>query len=95
MYSHLFDDIFLPKLENFNELGKLAVHEERSIIILENVIKKYNIKISNDELKVIGDLINPKTSNYDEWKEEFKIGKWIFEIISNPRNNVDVDKLII
>jgi len=92
MYSHLFDDIFLPKLSNYKKLGKLGIHEERSILILKHIVKKYKIDISNDELVVIGDLINPKTSDYDNWNSNFKIGKWIFEIISNPINNVDVDK---
>jgi HD superfamily phosphohydrolase len=92
MYSHLFDDIFLPKLSNYKNLGNVCIHEERSIIILKNIVNKYKINISSDELVVIGDLINPKNSNYDKWNKEFKIGKWIFEIISNPRNNVDVDK---
>ena len=92
MYSHLFDDLFLPKLPNYKELGEVVIHELRSIIILKELIKNNSIPISEDELLVIGDLINPKTSNYDNWKEEFKVGKWIFEIISNPRNNVDVDK---
>ena len=92
MYSHLFDDIFLPKLSNYKSLGKMSIHEERSIIILKNIINKYKIDITPDELVVIGDLINPKNSNYDNWNEQFKIGKWIFQIISNPKNNVDVDK---
>jgi len=92
MYSHLFDDIFLPKLSNYKSLGKMSIHEERSIIILKNIINKYKINITPDELVVIGDLINPKNSNYDNWNEQFKIGKWIFQIISNPKNNVDVDK---
>ena len=39
MYSHLFDDIFLPKLSNFKKLGKLAIHEYRSIVILKHVIE--------------------------------------------------------
>jgi len=92
MYSHLFDDIFLPKLSNYKSLGKMSIHEERSIIILKNIINKYKINITPDELVVIGDLINPKNSNYDNWNEQFKIGKWIFQNISNPKNNVDVDK---
>jgi HD superfamily phosphohydrolase len=92
MYSHLFDDLFLPKLKNYKVFGKKAIHEERSIIILDHVIKKYNINITEGEFKVISDLINPKTSDYEKWEEEFKIGKWLFEIISNPKNNVDVDK---
>ena len=92
MYSHMFDDIFLPQLDKFKDLGKYAIHEERSILILEHMIKKYGIDISKDELIVIGDLINPKDNNYNNWNEKYKIGKWIFEIVSNPRNNVDVDK---
>ena len=92
MYSHLFDDLFLPKLDNYEKFGKLVIHEQRSIVILGNIIKKYDIDITDAEFKVIGDLINPKTSDYDKWDEEFKIGKWLFEIISNPKNNVDVDK---
>jgi HD superfamily phosphohydrolase len=92
MYSHLIDDLFLPMLPNYKDLGDLAVHEIRSIVILKKLIKKNNIPISDEELKVIGDLINPKTSNYEKWSKEFQVGKWIFEIISNPRNNVDVDK---
>jgi HD superfamily phosphohydrolase len=88
----MFDDIFLPQLDKFKDLGKYAIHEERSILILEHMIKKYGIDISKDELIVIGDLINPKDNNYNNWNEKYKIGKWIFEIVSNPRNNVDVDK---
>jgi HD superfamily phosphohydrolase len=92
MYSHLFDDLFLPMLPNFKELGDLVTHEMRSISILKHVVKKYNIKITTDELLVIGDLIHPKNNTYDNWLDEFKVGKWIFQIISNPVNNVDVDK---
>tara|TARA_Y100000991_G_C21974453_1_gene351354 strand:+ start:2381 stop:3640 length:1260 start_codon:yes stop_codon:yes gene_type:complete len=92
MYSHMFDDIFLPQLDKFKDLGKYAIHEERSILILEHMIKKYGIDITKDELIVIGDLINPKDNNYNNWNEKYKVGKWIFEIVSNPRNNVDVDK---
>lgn len=92
MYSHLIDDLFLPMLPNYKELGDLAIHEIRSIVILKNLIKKHNIPINDEEVRVISDLINPKTSNYEKWSKEFQVGKWIFEIISNPRNNVDVDK---
>lgn len=92
MYSHMFDDIFLPQLDKFKYLGKYAIHEERSILILKHMINKYNIDINKDELLVIRDLINPKDNNYDKWNEKYRIGKWIFEIVSNPRNNVDVDK---
>ena len=69
MYSHLFDDIFLPKLSNYKSLGNVGIHEERSIIILKNIIDKYKINITTDELVVIGDLINPKNNNYANWND--------------------------
>lgn len=94
MYSHLFDDLFLSKLKK--DIGDLAEHENRSIFILENIIKKYKINISKSELKVIGDLIHTNIDkldfNYNSWDEKYKVGKWIFEIVSNPKNSIDVDK---
>jgi HD superfamily phosphohydrolase len=92
MFSHLFDDLFLPKLDHYKELGENVIHEIRSIKILQDMIKKYDIDITPGELKVISGLIEPDFNNYEEWDEEFKVGKWIFEIISNPRNGIDVDK---
>ena len=91
-YSHLFDDLFLKKLPNYKSLGTMVEHEERSKLLLSYLVEKYNINLSKSELKVIGDLINPKKSDYNSWDEEFKIGKWIFQIVSNPVNDIDVDK---
>ena len=81
LYSHLFDDMFLPKLKNYSDLGDNVYHEVRSVKILGAIIDRYNINITKDELTVIGDLINSNTNNYNNWISEFKIGKWIFEII--------------
>ena len=91
-YSHLFDDLFLKKIDNYNELGQNVHHENRSKLLLRHIIKKYSIELTSDDLKVICDLIDPYNSDYDNWKEEFKVGKWIFQIVSNPINNIDVDK---
>jgi HD superfamily phosphohydrolase len=92
MYSHLFDDMFLKNLDNYSELGDMVHHENRSILLLYHIVHKNDIKLSDDEILVIGDLINPKNNDYNSWDNEFKVGKWIFEIISNPINNIDVDK---
>ena len=95
LYSHLFDNCFLPLLPNYNELKNLTNnihHENRSIFLLKYIINKYNIDLSEEQIQVIGDLINPKISNYDNWKEEYKVGEWIFQIVSNPINSIDVDK---
>ena len=57
MFSHLFDDLFLTKLKKDN---KLSIHENRSIMLLDYIVKKYNIELSANQVKIIGDLINSK-----------------------------------
>lgn len=88
MFSHLFDDLFMKDSDNI-----MAIHEIRSIVILKNIISKYNLNINEEEMKVIEDLIYPYNKKYDEWDEKFKLGKWIFEIVSNDYSHLDVDKL--
>jgi len=95
LFSHLFDDIFLPKLPNYKELTertKSVSHEHRSIILLNYIVATYNVNLTKHQLKVIGDLINPKEAEYSKWKPQYHVGKWIFQIISNPINSIDVDK---
>ncbi len=95
LFSHLFDDYFLEKLPNYNDLKnqtKNTSHENRSIFLLNHIVDKYNIQLNKDQLKVIGDLINPKDAKYTKWKPKYQIGEWIFQIISNPINSIDVDK---
>ena len=91
-YSHLFDDLILPKLANYNKLNNFKHHEHRSVSLLKIIILKYNININIDEYQFIADLILENTCNYNKWHEYFKIGEWIFSIISNKKNGIDVDK---
>lgn len=95
LFSHLFDDYFLESLPNYNELKTLTkniLHENRSITLLNHMVEKYEVPLNKDQIKFIGDLINPKESEYGKWKSKYQIGRWIFQIISNPLNSIDVDK---
>jgi HD superfamily phosphohydrolase len=95
LYSHLFDDCFLPKLPNYKELIEKTDnvnHENRSIFLLKYLINKYNINLDKDQILVISDLIHPKNASYSNWKEKYQVGEWIFQIVSNPINSIDVDK---
>lgn len=96
LFSHLFDDYFLDNLPNIEELRtttKNTTHENRSIYLLNYIVENYNgLLLNKDQLKVIGDLINPKESEYSKWKSKYHVGKWIFQIVSNPLNSIDVDK---
>jgi HD superfamily phosphohydrolase len=95
LFSHLFDDYFLESLPNYQELKSLTkntVHENRSITLLNHMVDKYGVLLNKEQIKVIGDLINPKESEYIKWKPKYQVGRWIFQIISNPLNSIDVDK---
>lgn len=95
LFSHLFDDYFLEKLPNITEIKSMTTnwcHENRSIFLLNYIVEQYKIELTSDMIKVISDLINPKESEYNKWKPKYMVGRWIFQIISNPLNSVDVDK---
>ncbi len=95
LFSHLFDDYFIDKLPNIKEIEantSNTIHENRSKFLLGYLVNKYGINLNKDQLKVIGDLINPKEAEYSKWKSKYHVGKWIFQIISNPINSIDVDK---
>ena len=80
-FSHIFDHKFV---KNYNSI-ELKNHEDRSCKILYHLIKKYHISINDQDLNIICELINPKQFNL---KYQF-----LYQIINNTSNNVDVDKL--
>ena len=95
LFSHLFDDCFLKKLPHIEELKKQTkntIHENRSIFLLKYLIKQYNIKLNKEQVTIICDLIHPKEAEYNDWNKKYQIGQWIFQIISNNVNSIDVDK---
>lgn len=92
-FSHLFDE-WLHSIPNIKS-SKLIDHESRSVILLENIISDRKIKLLDEEYYIrefidneaflfISELINP---NPDTPKN------FIFQIISNSLNGLDVDKL--
>jgi len=86
-FSHLFDDIFIPTID-LNKLTidqkKLLHHEGRSCKLVE-FIWKSNKELSTimtiDDIKFIQSLIDPP-----------KIQHFIYQIVSNNLNGLDVDK---
>jgi HD superfamily phosphohydrolase len=80
-FSHLFDDVFLKNKIHTS----YKYHEYRSCKLLEQIIKK-NVILKNifslDDIKFISDIINPGPNN----------NYWIYQIVSNNVNNIDIDK---
>ena len=92
-FSHLFDEWLhdIPDIKT----SKLIDHESRSVILLENIITNGKIKLLDEEyllsefidgeaFEFISELINPNTNTPKNF---------IFQIISNSLNGLDVDKL--
>ena len=82
-FSHLFDDIFLPAVDSSDNPNKS--HEARSNTLIEMVIKQ-NPNLSNvhdDDIKFIQSLINPEAHH----------SGFIYQIVSNTLNGLDVDKI--
>ena len=98
-FSHLFDEWLhtIPEIQS----SKLIDHESRSVLLLEQIILDRKIKltdevededaeflmkdfIDSDAFEFISELINPNDSSPTNF---------IFQIISNSLNGLDVDKL--
>lgn len=95
-FSHLFDE-WLISLNSNNKLDGTVMleHEARSIMLLQEIITDRKIKfgdeefymhdfINKDAFNFIAELIEPTTTTPTNF---------IFQIISNSLNGLDVDKL--
>ncbi|KAG2226577.1 hypothetical protein INT45_005063 [Circinella minor] len=83
-FSHVFDNEVMPKARPSLQWS----HEEASEMMLEYLIDDNNIDIERNEINLIKDLIagTPRSkSQYDE-------RCFLFDIVANKRNSVDVDK---
>jgi HD superfamily phosphohydrolase len=75
-FSHLWDNYVIFEGED--------EHEERSCVIFSVMIEKYNLSVTENERKIICELINPSEENAHNW---------MFQIVANKRCQLDVDKI--
>ena len=83
-FSHAFDNEIIKMNESLVN-NKYTEHEERSCLLLEYLVKKYNINLNHQQLSNIKEMINPTDSKL---KKSF-----IYNIVSNSVNSLDVDKI--
>lgn len=87
VYSHLFDRDFMPKI--LQQYGMQWEHEDASVMLLDYLIDQNNIDcISKEDVRLVGDLIQGKASGHVDPEK-----KWMFDIIANKTNSLDVDKI--
>ncbi|KAG1740233.1 uncharacterized protein EDB91DRAFT_1133849 [Suillus paluster] len=84
-WSHVWDGHFIPKaLPNHSKWS----HEQASEMMFDDMVKKYNLEISDEDVETVKALISGR-------KERCKLGAtmpFLFEIVANDLNGIDVDK---
>ena len=83
-YSHVFDNEFLPLRLGKAEAKKWS-HEDMSCDMFEWLVEDNGVDLSPKIVQKVKDLISSNDSGY-------KQNKFLFDIVANKRNSVDVDK---
>ena len=79
-FSHTFDEYLIPLFKKYTKH-----HEQRGIDLFIKMNKKYNLGFSDDEIELMGNIIHGK--------EDINYPKYIFQIIANKKNELDLDKI--
>lgn len=85
-FSHVFDNEIVASIDPDYFKGDphfAAEHEDRSCKIIAQMVKDYNLPMTESEVDFVQRLIVPG-------KED---NTWIFQIIANGVNEIDVDKI--
>jgi len=93
-FSHVFDSQFIPSIRP----GIQWKHEDASCMMLEHLIKENHLEEKfkdyglnyEEDLIFIKQLINPPEDNSNYQRPKTK--RFLYEIVSNKTNGVDVDK---
>ena len=83
-YSHVFDNEFLPLRLGKAEADKWS-HEDMSCDMFEWLVEDNNVDLSPKIVQKVKDLISSNDKGYEK-------NKFLFDIVANKRNSVDVDK---
>lgn len=85
-FSHLFEKEFLPKVLNNHKWS----HEEMSLKMIDYIVDEHNIEIDSDVQKKVKEMI--VASSEDTSSTSLKEKRFLYDIVANGRNGIDVDK---
>ena len=96
-FSHTFDNHFIQPL--FPDLN--WSHEQQGVELIEYIIDNNHIDdFTKNDVRMIQDLIigkstpDPSYSGFDhQISKSYDEEGWMFDIVNNKRNSIDVDKL--
>ncbi|XP_057769365.1 uncharacterized protein LOC130989400 isoform X2 [Salvia miltiorrhiza] len=85
-FSHLFEREFLPKVV----LGSEWSHEHMSVEMVDHIVDEHHIDIDADTIKTVKEMIlaSSKYATVKSTKEKH----FLYDIVANGRNGIDVDK---
>ncbi len=75
-FSHLYDTVISKY--------KLPHHEERGVAIFKNIVEKYKISLSAEEIEIVIKMVDP---------DETVKNNYLYQIVANKVCSVDVDKI--
>ena len=79
--SHAFDDFFVHEIKDFPYPKE---HEERADYLLKEILVDcQNLILTEDEIELVLKMVHPREED----------NSWMFEIVANKKNNIDVDKM--
>ncbi|CAD8170759.1 unnamed protein product [Paramecium octaurelia] len=84
-FSHMFDNLLIPKLTNSSELW---CHEQASEMLFNYMYDKYSLGLEKDEVNFINALVHGDNNKVSNGKKQ-----WFYDIVSNKRNGIDVDRV--
>ncbi|KAE8697456.1 HD domain-containing metal-dependent phosphohydrolase family protein isoform 2 [Hibiscus syriacus] len=85
-FSHLFEREFLPKVLN----GFKWAHEEMSVKLIDHIVDEHHIDVESEMIKRVKEMI--LASSEFVLPKGAKDKQFLYDIVANGRNGIDVDK---
>ncbi|KAK8693307.1 hypothetical protein V6N13_070896 [Hibiscus sabdariffa] len=85
-FSHLFEREFLPKVLN----GFKWAHEEMSAKLIDHIVDEHQIDVEPEMIKRVKEMI--LASSEFALPKSAKEKQFLYDIVANGRNGIDVDK---
>ncbi|KAJ6795684.1 deoxynucleoside triphosphate triphosphohydrolase SAMHD1-like protein [Iris pallida] len=85
-FSHLFEHEFLPRVLP----GSKWCHEQMSIQLVDYIVDENHIDIDSVSLRKVKDMIITSSDTAESESREEK--RFLYDIVANGRNGIDVDK---
>ncbi|KMZ70593.1 SAM domain and HD domain-containing protein [Zostera marina] len=85
-FSHLFENGFLPRVVNEYKW----CHEKMSLSMVDYIVDEHNIDIECESLKKVKEMIDASSSI--TVANSAKEKRFLYDIVANGRNGIDVDK---